>query len=212
MATRNALARAGLTLALLLAPHGPVEGQDIAGAAKRAAAARVRPGDRILLHFLRERELSDSLYVNERGESAFPKIGLLRVSDMTIGELQDTLRARYSEFFRLPELQIAVLRRVVVNGEVRMPNVFLVDGSFTVRDVIARAGGVTDAGNKNKVFIIRGGDRIPVKHWDRETAEGADVQSGDQIVVGRRSWLSMNALSLVSTGILVASFVISVSR
>jgi protein involved in polysaccharide export with SLBB domain len=98
---------------------------------------------------------------------------------------------------------------VVVNGEVRVPNVYMVDVASTVRDVIARAGGVTESGNRNNVVIIRGGERIKAKGWDGANAPITDVQSGDQIIVGRKNWLIMNALPVISTGVLVASFVIS---
>jgi polysaccharide export outer membrane protein len=199
-----------LPLTLLVLGARLAEAQNgVESAARRATAAKVQPGDRIGLHFLRERELSESLTVSERGEAAFPKIGVLKVSDMTIAELQDTLRARYSEYLRLPEFQITVLRRVIVNGEVRIPNVYFVDGTSTVRDAIARAGGINESGSRSKVAIIRDGQRISVKGWDRETGATMDLRSGDQVVVGRKSWWSMNALTVVSTGVLVASFVIS---
>ena len=172
----------------------------------------MRPGDRIALHFLRERELSESLTVNERGEAAFPKLGVIRVDSMTIAQLQDTLRARYAEYMRMPELEILVLRRVTVNGEVRIPNVYLVDGTSTVRDVIARAGGITDAGNRDGVEIVRGSRRIPVRGWDRGDGQQFDLESGDQITVSRKNWLTLNALPVVSTAVLVASFVIQITR
>src|SRR5204862_36777 len=82
-------------------------------------------------------------------------------------QLQDTLRTRYSEFLRDPELEVAVLRRVVVNGEVKVPNVYLVDVSSTVRDVIAKAGGLTESGSASRVSIVRDGKRLSVKGWER---------------------------------------------
>src|SRR5687767_6934388 len=97
------------------------EGND--SAARRTAQTRLKVGDKILLHFLRERQLSESLTVSERGDAVFPKLGLLRVDRFTIGELQDTLRVRYGEYMRSPEFEVLVLRRVTVNGEVRIPNV-----------------------------------------------------------------------------------------
>jgi protein involved in polysaccharide export with SLBB domain len=181
------------------------------GAAARAAETYLRPGDIIVLHFPRERLLNDSIFVDERGQAAFPKLGVLNVSKVTIGALLDTLRARYSEFFRIPEFQIATLRRVTVNGEVRMPNVYLVDAASTVRDAIARAGGILETGNKSSVAIVRDGQRIPVKAWD-DTGPGADLQSGDLITVGRKSWIVLNAFSAISTAVLVTSFVISVLK
>jgi protein involved in polysaccharide export with SLBB domain len=201
--------RALVALALLLLPVSKtLRAQDgIEGAARRAATGKVRPGDRIDLHFMRERELSGSINVNERGDAVFPKLGTLNVSQVTIAELQDSLRVRYSEYLRTPELEVTVLRRVVVNGEVKMPNVYLVDIASTVRDAIAKAGGVLETGNKNNVAIIRGSQRIRVKGWDRSDGPATDLQSGDQIVVGRKNWLVLNALPVISTGVIVIGLI-----
>lgn len=179
---------------------------------QRTSESHLRSGDLIVLHFLRERQLSDSIFVDERGMAAFPKLGVLSVSDLTIRALFDTLRTRYSEFIRVPELQVAVFRRVTVLGEVRIPNVYLVDAASTVRDVIARAGGVLETGNRNNVALMRDGRRIPVKGWDRESGASFDLRSGDQIEVGRKNWLVLNAFTAISTAILVTSFAIQVIK
>lgn len=185
--------------------------QDGQSAAARAAVAHPRPGDRIALRFLRDRELSAEVTVNERGEATFPKLGTIRVTDHSIASLQDTLLARYAEFLREPELEVAVLRRVVVNGEVRMPNVYMVDGSSTVREVIAMAGGILETGNRANVSIMRDGERIRVKNWE-EGGAATDLRSGDQVTVGRKNWLVMNFLPVISTAVLVTSFVIQVMK
>jgi protein involved in polysaccharide export with SLBB domain len=202
-----------LALVLLVSTSAVATAQNGVGdAATRAAATRARAGDQIVLTVLRDKELSAIVNVNERGEAAFPKIGVVKLTTMSIGQLQDTLRARYAEYLRVPEIEVSVLRRVVVTGEVRLPNVYMVDGASTVRDVIARAGGVIETGSRDKVAIIRDGHRIPVKGWDRGDGAPTDLQSGDQVVVGRKSWLIMNALPVVSTAVLVTSFVISVAK
>ena len=93
-----------------------------------------------------------------------------------------------------------------------MPNAMLVEGTSTVREVIARAGGITNEGDRKKVSIIRDGRSIPAKNWDRSENIELDLQSGDQVLVGRKSWLVLNALSVISTAVLVTSFVISLAR
>lgn len=182
-------------------------------AARRASGATVRPGDRIELQFRRDRELNSSINVNERGEGVFPKLGTLDVADITIANLQDTLRARYSEFLRNPELEVTVLRRVVVNGEVRAPNVHMLDiASSGVRDAIARSGGLLETSNKKKVYIIRGGRRIHVKNWESSLGPETDLLSGDQVIVGRKSWLVLNALPVISTSVIVIGLIRSLKN
>lgn len=180
---------------------------------RRAVSATVSPGDRVELQFRRDRELNSSINVNERGEGVFPKLGLLDLSAIPIARLQDSLVVRYSEFLRHPELEVTVLRRVVVNGEVRAPNVYMLDvASSGVRDAIARAGGLLETSNRKKVYIIRDGQRIHVPDWESNEGPGADVVSGDQVVVGRKSWLTLNALPVISTSVIVIGLIQSLRQ
>ena len=169
--------------------------------------AFVRPGDRIELQFRTDRDLNSSATVNERGEAVLPKLGIVPVSAITIGALPDTLRARYGEYLRTPELDVTVLRRVVVNGEVRSPNVYMLEVTSNVRDAIARAGGLIETSNRNRVYVVRGERRIQVKGWENSQGPDTDLQSGDQIFVSRKSWLTLNALPVISTSVIVIGLI-----
>jgi protein involved in polysaccharide export with SLBB domain len=185
-----------------------LKAQSIEDAARRAAMELLRPGDRIELQFRRDRELNSTVNVNERGEAVFPKLGNLNVAQVSIGGLQDTLRARYSEFLRAPEFEVTVLRRVVVIGEVRLPGVYMVDVASGVRDAIARAGGlIPETASRKDVAVVRNGRRTKVKNWDRSQGPETDIQSGDQVVVGRKNWLVLNALPVISTSVIVIGLI-----
>ncbi len=203
---RRTLWRLSGVLILLLASDF-LSAQTVEDAARRAANARVRPGDRIELQFRRDRELNSSINVNERGEAVFPKLGIVDVAEVSIAGLQDTLRIRYAEYLRAPELEVTVLRRIVVNGEVRMPNVYMVDVASGVRDAIARAGGMLETASKKKVSIIRGGREIRVRNWEQSQGPETDLESGDQVIVGRKSWLTLNALPVISTSVIVIGLI-----
>lgn len=164
----------------------------------RAVTAHPRPGDRVWFHVWREPKLSDTVMVDERGDVMLPKIGIVNASALTIGAFRDTVRVRIAEFLRDSPIELVLLRRVAVNGEVARPNVYYVDVTTTVRDVIARAGGLNEAANTNNVVVIRDGQRIPVHDWQRDRSTNSDLRSGDQVVVGRKSWLSMNMLPALS--------------
>lgn len=180
------------------------QGDTIPDFVRRAATAHPQPGDRVWFHVWREPKLSDTVMVDELGDVMLPKVGIVNASALTIGAFRDTVRARIAEFLRDSPIELVVLRRVAVNGEVAKPNVYYVDLTTTVRDVIARAGGVNEVGNANNVVVIRDGQRIPVRDWQRDRSVSSDLRSGDQVVVGRKSWLSMNALPAFSvmTGVI----------
>jgi len=179
---------------------------------RRAASAHPQPGDRVWFHVWREPKLSDTVMVDERGDVMLPKVGIVNASGLTIGAFRDTVRARIAEFLRDSPIELVVLRRVAINGEVAKPNVYYVDVTTTVRDLIARAGGVTDVGNANNVVVIRDGQRISVPDWQRDRSASSDLRSGDQVVVARKSWLSMNVLPALSVMTGVVSLVVVLFR
>jgi len=213
--SRTARGRAAvLGLALSACPLTSVPAQDTAkvAAALRAGEARVQPGDRVVVKVYREAGLSDDVMVNPHGDIVLAKIGTVHAASFAIGALEDTLRTRYGAFLRTPEISITVLRRVVVIGEVRRPDIYFVDLSSTLRDVIARAGGITEIGHPGKVTIVREGVSIPAPHWQEDITRAADLQSGDQVYVGMRSWFERNAFAIASTGVLVSSFILSLMK
>jgi len=188
------------------------QGDTIPTYVRRASSAHPQPGDRVWLHVWREPKLSDTVMVDERGEVLLPKIGVVNATALTIGSLRDTVRARMSEYLRDSPVDIVVLRRVAVNGEVSKPNVYYVDVSTTLRDAIARAGGITESGDASKVYIVRGQEQIHVRDWQQDRSETSDLRSGDQVVVGRRGWLSMNILPATSVLTAVGSLAIILFR
>jgi polysaccharide biosynthesis/export protein len=181
--------------------------------ARRAGAARIQPGDRIRLRVYREEELSDSaILVNERGEATFPKIGIVPVARFTIGTLRDSVRARYARYLRDPDIEVVVLRRVAVSGEVRVPNVLYVEPTAPLRDAIARSGGLTPDGDPKRLSVVRNGESIRVPDWRKADGDAFELSSGDQVVVGTKPWIVRNALGLASTAAIVISVTTAVIR
>lgn len=201
-----------LVLALASQAQAQAPSTDPNAAAERAAKSSVQAGDRIFVKVYRELELTDTLNVNPDGSIVLPRIGALPATQMTISALTDTVRARYGKFLRNPAVELVVLRRIAVNGEVMKPNVYYVDVATTVRDVIARAGGITLEGSDGRVDLVRRGQRTRMVNWQDDYSLASDLMSGDQIVVGRRSWLSRNAYSAISSAALVISLYVTLRR
>ena len=201
-----------LVLALASQAQAQAPSTDPNAAAERAAKSSVQAGDRIFVKVYRELELTDTLNVNPDGSIVLPRIGTLPATQMTISALTDTVRARYGKFLRNPAVELVVLRRIAVNGEVMKPNVYYVDVATTVRDVIARAGGITLEGSDGRVDLVRRGQRTRMVNWQDDYSLASDLMSGDQIVVGRRSWLSRNAYSATSSAALVISLYVTLRR
>ncbi len=197
---------AALLLGVLFA--GPSMAQGL----PTGAAARVRPGDAVALKIWNEPEMSDTFNIAASGEVVLPKLGGVRVTELGVAELQDSLRKAFSVYLRNPSVEVTVLRRVGVQGEVRQPDLYMVDLTMTLRDLIARAGGVSSDGDPGRIFVIRDGERVSFGKGDQARFTTADLVSGDQVVVGQKSWLSRNALAATGTVLGVATLVIPIVR
>jgi polysaccharide export outer membrane protein len=148
--------------------------------------------------------------VDASGNIVLPPIGIVDVARIPIGQLRDSLLIRLTKYIREPEVDVQVLRRVTINGAVMRPDIYFMDVSATLRDVIAKAGGINEeVGNKKKVSIVRNGIRINVPGWESDTTSTSVLRSGDQVLVGRRSWLEINIIPVASLSLATASFLLS---
>ena len=175
-------------------------------------AARVRPGDRIALKVWMEPELSDTFTVAADGNVVLPKLGTVKASSHSVSALQDSLRQAYAVYLRNPALDVTVLRRIGVHGEVHRPALYWVDLTMTLRDVIAQAGGITPGGDPNKISVVRDGQRIRFENRQGAELVAAELASGDQVSVGSRGWFERNSLAVVSTAAVVFSIVFPIIR
>ena len=187
--------------------------QDATDQAARAAAMRPRPGDRVALKvFDGEASISDVATVDETGRIMLPKIGLIQADAMPIAALRDTIRARVGLYYRDAAVEVGVMRRVVVSGEVGRPGVYFAELTTSLGEIIAQAGGLRESGHPRKVYVVRGGERTRMANWQSDRSPAADLRSGDQVDVGRRAWLQLNLIPVVSVGTSVVALIISLRR
>lgn len=162
------------------------------------------PGDAVRVTVFGEEELTGEYPVDQNGVVVFPLLGERRVLGMAADSLEQVLVQDYREFLTDPAINVTVLRRVSVLGEVREPGLYPVDLTMSLNEALALAGGVSPNGNLNDIRLIRGTD---VMLRDMEAGvplSATPVMSGDQIFVGQRSWLSRN-MALVTTLITVSA-------
>lgn len=209
--SRTPLRRAlygALGLALLV--FAPALAAQSAPAAGPTAGAGVtlQPGDLVRIQIWREQDLSGDFLVNERGIVTLPLLGDRLVTGIPIAQLRDTLVAQYQVQLRNPSITVMPLRRVNVLGEVQKPGLYPVDPTISLAGAIALASGTTPLGDLNRIRIIRDGQVIRERAGAAESLSQIDIRSGDQILVGRRSWLARNTDTLIGTGIsLIASVI-----
>lgn len=167
-------------------------------------AHSLQPGDAIRLEVFREPEISREYRVDERGVVVFPLIGDWNVTGYAPDSLRTSLVEAYSKYLREPSIQVTILRRINILGEVRRPGLYPVDTTMSLADALALAGWVSSGGNSRDIRLIRG-DVTLRRGLDEAALIGSSpIHSGDQIVVGQRSWFSRN-IAIVSSLIAAAA-------
>lgn len=174
-------------------------------------------GDVLRVTIWRESDLSGEFQVSEVGTVTLPLLGVQPIAGRSLRQVDDTLRSLYARELRNPSITIVHLRRVNVLGEVLRPGLYPVDPTVSLTDIVALAGGTTPDGDLRRIRIVRGGAIILERVEPGLALSNVGVRSGDQIFVGRRSWMDRNSGTLVAallsaTISIVTSILISRSR
>ena len=156
----------------------------------------------------REPDYTGEWTVDARGRVVLPTLGEIRVEGRSSEALTDSLKRALRQYLNNPAIEIIVQRRISVAGEVGRPGFVLADPTITISDLIALAGGVTALGDRNKVMLLRGGQVIVSAVGPGTILQRSPLQSGDQVFVPQRSWLSRNGQVFIYGAISITSAVI----
>jgi protein involved in polysaccharide export with SLBB domain len=155
--------------------------------------------------------------VAPNGTITHPLFRAVQVAGIPFATAEANLRKYLSQFEQNPEFVIEPLIRVAVSGEVDRPSVFALRPETTVAEAVARAGGATELGARNRVRVVRLGssgqqEQLIINLTDPTVGYGKiPVQSGDQIIVDRRKSFMRDVLlptlgvigSVASLGLLI---------
>jgi len=211
--TRHGPLSAWVALVLGVAALRPVAltGQTGTGAVVQQGGG-VQPGDLIRLKVWREPDLSGDITVDAAGQGTFPTLGPVTVTGWSADSVRRYLLSSYARYLKNPAIEITVLPRITILGAVREPGVKNVDPTLTIADALALAGGASDDGKQDHVELRRRGERVPATLSLQTRLVDTPVQSGDQLYVPQKSWLSRNTGVVFGVASLMISLVYLVRR
>ena len=138
-------------------------------------------------------DLCRSVPVRPDGKVSLPLVNDIQAAGLTTSELRQQITQRLVEFIPSPEVSVIVREvhsvKVSVVGAVRMPGNYEVKSAATVLDMIARAQGLTEFANRDRIVVHRqtGGSTTQIPFNYSRVADGKAenpfVQPGDIIVV-----------------------------
>ena len=203
--------RVGLVAgALLLTGPGTLLAQSANSDSLSVHDPAVLPGDLVSLLIPEFPDLNGGYTVTQFGTVTLPVIGEFDTTGMTSRMLKAHVRALFAEHYRTPGIEVVLSKRVRVLGAVNEPGLINVDPTMTFADALALAMGRTPEASQDRLILRRGGEVIEENRNDGRRVSDLHIQTGDELFVPQRPWLSRN-LTAVATSLLGAITVIAVT-
>jgi polysaccharide export outer membrane protein len=159
-------ARLLLTLLATLLAAGPVvlrAQSDDLKAEKKNYIHTLTLADKLRIAVYQEDDLTSIVRIDARGQVNLQLLGLITIGGMTVIEAQAAIENAYKEgrYLRNPQVTISVeeyaTREVSIQGQVRTPARYSLppESTYTVVELVTKAGGITDIGKGTAVVITR---------------------------------------------------------
>ena len=171
-------------------------------------AQTLQPGDGINLVFYNIKEkLQGQYFIQENNKIQLPYIGLINTIDKDFTSIRNEIINKYSKIYRNPEIDVQLLFRINVLGEVGQPGIFYANGYESLTDLLARAGGETNDADFDGIFIIRNNVKMEINveeiFEDGKSINDIGIRSGDKIYVPRAWWVTARDASVIISGVAV---------
>jgi polysaccharide biosynthesis/export protein len=139
---------------------------------------RISPDDILQISVFQVNDLNNAVQVNQDGTVTLPLIGKCQVAGKTTSEAEQIIAGKLRQkYLQSPQVSVSVKtygKRITVSGEVKSPLVLGDDGSTTLSQGIARAGGISELANSQRVHIARSKDQ----HVQDDIYSLDDIQAG----------------------------------
>ncbi|WP_291321967.1 polysaccharide biosynthesis/export family protein [Desulfonatronospira sp.] len=143
------------------------------------------PGDRIKVTVFGEKDLSGEFQVDGAGNISFPLIGEVRVSGLSLRELEQSLLEKLLDGYLVdPSISLEVLnyRPFYILGEVNKPGKYEYVSGINLFNAVAMAGGYTHRARRNRAEITRTNPEKIIENADHSTV----ILPGDIIFIRER--------------------------
>ncbi len=167
------------------------------------AESKIKPTDTIIMRISGVpaddvTQISQTYNVATDGKFPLPYVGRITAAGLTPSQLGIRIEQAYkaAEIFTKPTVVITTpeqqstgaIRKVSINGEVRLPQRASFEDGMTLLDAIAAAGGFTDWADKERVRLIRNGKTTEhdVRKISAQPRLDVTLKPDDKIIVIHR--------------------------
>ena len=160
---------------------------------------RLGPGDVVRITVYNNPDLTTEAQITQQGRITFPLIGEVQIGNMEKGQAEQVIARRLGDggFVVKPQVNVLVLgfksQQISVLGQVNRPGKYPIEQASTLADLLAIAGGISQAGADVITHISKGADGKTAKRdidihealKNGEMEKNFPVSNGDIIFVPR---------------------------
>ncbi len=179
---------------------------------------RISPDDVLRIQVYHEPDLSlEDAQVTAAGMMRMPLVGDISVAGLTASEAADVVAGRLERYLVSPQVTLfvkkAVGRRITLDGEVREPGLYPVDGRLTLLQAVALAKGPTRLAGLSQIVVVRQMDgQRQAAMFDlgairKGKAPDPEILPGDQVIVGLSRAKAILGGALIAVPAVAAGFI-----
>jgi polysaccharide export outer membrane protein len=199
------------------APEGEAAYAEMPAARALGADYRIAADDILRIKVFHEPDLSlEDAQVTAAGMVRMPLVGDVPVAGLSTGEASDVIAGRLGERYLVsPQVTIfvkkAVSRRITVDGEVREPGLYPIEGRISLVQAVALAHGPTRLAGKAVVIRQADGQRkaalFDLAAIRKGKAADPEILPGDMVIVGLSRAKAVVGGALLAIPALAAGFI-----
>jgi polysaccharide export outer membrane protein len=150
----------------------------MAASAETTSEYKISSQDILQVAVFQIKDLDSAVQVGEDGNIVLPLVGKVPVKGKTTFEAEQMIAGKLREkYLQSPQVTVSIKqygKRITISGEVKAPIVLPDDGSTTLSQAVARAGGLSDLGDPARIHIARSRDQLV----QDEIYNLSDIQAG----------------------------------
>lgn len=151
----------------------------------------IGPEDVLEISVWKNADLSRVVIVRPDGRISLPLIGDVQASGRTPDELRKAIVVKLQEYQEAVVVSVIVMEvnsyRIFMLGEIKLPGPYTLRRHTSILQAISLAGGFTEFASKNKIILIRAGERTKVRFDNLVKGGGNDgdlvLKPGDTIFI-----------------------------
>jgi len=161
----------------------PVSGSTgpLASAGMASPDYKIAPRDILEVSVFQVQDLNKTIQVSDDGNISLPLIGKTAVGGKSTHEAEEIIGNKLrKKYLQSPQVSVFVKQygqRVTVSGAVNLPKVVTLEGSLTLSQAVANAGGLNDLAEPKRVHVARSSGG----HVHDEVFNYEDIQAGRAI-------------------------------